>query len=1040
VKEGTKTTRATRLVWSFVLGLGLVVGLLWALMPRSTAVAQSGGPGFGLAQAEMRVNYGHDWVGGDYPAGHTFWITVTDSGGMVKATAAVSTTHGGGWGGDGFETEWQDWSPPDPDIEPGDWAYFQADDGYSNAIRVGTVTGTVDMDDDSVGGNIYATWFTQMLDVKCHAWGAPGGAPSKNSTAAPDGSVPYFCQWDPVTEWDILPGQDVAVMYLEPDGDRVINVFMEPAPDMRVEKWTEGSEAAPGGPAVFTIRYENEGNADATTVLLTDTLPSGTTYVTDTSGFPATVGAGQVTWSFGPVAAGERGQFQLVLTNTASSSDTLRNEADISTLYDFRDWNDHDETQVHVTEGQPDLYVDKHAEPNDPAPGQTFLYEIDYGNNGPAASGPAVLTDTLPEDTTVVSWYSEDGYDLWREVSTGGDQLVLTAPTIPGNWGDRIVLRLRLSNVVTYNTQLTNTVEITTTGDTDPDNNRDMHNDVWVGEPWWGVGVHKAWGWGQLVPGGQIGYHIDYGNHRNMSAQTWLADTLPAGTTFITSTRSTGYDDVPVTPSYVGGGIVAWDLGVLEPGERGNMELIVAIAPTVAPDTPITNCATIAITQTEDWPYDNAECAVETVRTAGPNLRVRKEARWGWEGQIEYEIRIENIGTTRMEDIWVTDTYPISTTFNDDWWGRWGPWITATHDAPNRQIVFWVEELGPGDTGGVGFRVDLDGSLHGVQGLIFTNTVTAPWPGDIYPADNTDVALAYTGPDVYVEKWLSGGEPRPGEIVTFTVEFGNRNEWWSGDDHYGSHITDTLPAAMTFITATAPWDPNEPWTPDEIDGSTVSWGWGTMWDDSTWYFDLVARIADTLEGGDVITNVIRAYGDSPYDVEPFWDNNVFELPITVLDPKFEVGKVYESSRVAGSAVTYTLTVTNTGSHAGTNVVLSDTVPAHLSDVHTDGALGGGDVVWTFSRIPAGGTATGWFSAKLPYTPDLTIVNDAYGVRGSDQGVTSPAGAPVSFTVEPIHIFLPLVMRNYGPPGAWHCGSARRLCGPLTRQRASLPLE
>jgi len=33
--------------------------------------------------------------------------------------------------------------------------------------------------------------------------------------------------------WDLLPGQDVAVRYYEPDGDTVINVFQVPAPHLR---------------------------------------------------------------------------------------------------------------------------------------------------------------------------------------------------------------------------------------------------------------------------------------------------------------------------------------------------------------------------------------------------------------------------------------------------------------------------------------------------------------------------------------------------------------------------------------------------------------------------------------------------------------------------------------------------------------------------------------------------------------------------------------------------------------------------------------
>jgi hypothetical protein len=182
----------------------------------------------------MRVSYGEDWVGADYAAGHTFWITVTDSGGTVKATATVSSTFstgwhiGGWWGSDGFETTSDDWSPAQPDIEPGDRVHFQSDDGYSNVVRVGTIGGTLDADNDSVSGPIYATWFTQTLDVECYPRYPCFPFLFKHSTAEPDGSVPYLCQWDPATEWDFQPKDTVRVRYIEPDGDTVINVFHAP--------------------------------------------------------------------------------------------------------------------------------------------------------------------------------------------------------------------------------------------------------------------------------------------------------------------------------------------------------------------------------------------------------------------------------------------------------------------------------------------------------------------------------------------------------------------------------------------------------------------------------------------------------------------------------------------------------------------------------------------------------------------------------------------------------------------------------------------
>ncbi|RPJ22526.1 MAG: hypothetical protein EHM35_18150, partial [Planctomycetaceae bacterium] len=54
----------------------------------------------------LQVNYGHDWVEGNYEAAHTLWLTVTDAAGTVKATAELQTQQIPWWspGQTGFST------------------------------------------------------------------------------------------------------------------------------------------------------------------------------------------------------------------------------------------------------------------------------------------------------------------------------------------------------------------------------------------------------------------------------------------------------------------------------------------------------------------------------------------------------------------------------------------------------------------------------------------------------------------------------------------------------------------------------------------------------------------------------------------------------------------------------------------------------------------------------------------------------------------------------------------------------------------------
>jgi uncharacterized repeat protein (TIGR01451 family) len=829
----------------------------------------------------LNVNYGHDWVEGTYDPGYTVWLTVTDAVGIVKATAELQSQVIPWWGGQsGFSTNLDEpWVPARPDIQVGDRVYGRVnrDEGYTGSVRVGTINGALDLDADTVSGTILAPWFSETLNGNCGVWEENG--PGEGFEVDPNGGS-YSCDFGAMG-WDLQPGHDVGVQYQEPDGDWVLNVFRTPAPNLHLDKWAAGSaQAAPGGAAIFELRVYNHGDAPAEAMELTDTLPPGTTYVTDSSGVVPVLGPGTVTWNLTePLNPGQSRQFQLVLEHSGSPGDTLHNVAEVATLYDEDPWNNHAEADIQVVDGQPDLYASKNPNPGDPTPGQTMLWEINYGNNGPVASGPVELRDTVPAGTSIVGWESENGYLLWTDHSTAGE-LILRAPSVPGHWGDRILLRLLLDSDLEMGTQLTNVVEISTADDANPDDNQHLRDDVWVSGPRWNGHVNKNLGWGRLVPGGEAGYNIHVRNNGNMATVAVMEDVLPYGTTFVEAWQWTPTGDVPFPPDSVTGGVLTWNLGLMEPGQWYNLNIRVALDGGLAPGTVLNNCVSLTVDGEDQWPYDNSDCVVESVHAPGPNLRVVKEFQWNWEGQLQYNVNFYNLGTTTLNDVALADTLPSGTSFNGNWW-HWF-WEGIDLAPAGEQLVWTMSHLEPGWSSGLSFQVDLDQALVGEQGLSYTNLVAAPIAGDVYPADNSSQVTAYTGPDVYVQKWLKAGEVRTGQTITYTVEFGNLSFWpWDTDPHSGSHIVDTLPAGLTFVRATAPWNPNETWDPEEIAGNSVTWGWGPMWSNSWWQFDIVAKVTGPVTAGQVLVNTVEAYSDGPNDVEPDYDNNVFELPVLV---------------------------------------------------------------------------------------------------------------------------------------------------------------
>ncbi len=1015
----TNTTGGARLAWSLILGLGLVVGLLWLVVSGPAAEARIADPAVNRETVQipiMGVNYAHDWVEGSYESGHTVWITLTESDGYtIKATAALTTGAVPWWGGrTGFATNWQGWMGEQPDIAPGDWVYAAVDNGYSNAVHIGTITGSIDVDNDSIGGNVYAAWFTRPLVVQCHTWGAPGDAPNKYSTAMPDGSIPYFCQWDPVHEWDVRPGQELAVSYLEPDGDEVYNVFREPAPQLRVNKWSQGQPAV-GGNFVYWVECQNNGEVDADSVVLTDTLPVGTSYVTDNAAFPAHVSGRVITWSLGTVPADSRVRFWMVVAVGPGASDPLQNQVEVCTPDDVQlgdnSWTQEDDLQTPDV----DLWVSKWNHRDSPAPGSDFKYVIDYRNDGSTGSGAATLTDTLPLSTTFVSWYSPDV--LWTPVITTGNRVVFTRPVIAGGSGGRLYLTLHLSDTVPEGTPLTDVVEIATTNETgELGDNRATHTmDVWG--PRLSLSVYKDFSYGSTVAGGDLNYSITYINRSNIPVYgVWITDTLPAGTAFVTSTRNVRrngeWQDTPFPPVFATARQVVWDLGTLNPGEDGELlgdiRPVLRINPGIASGTVLTNEVEIGpiviAGYTDDNLYDNRAQVPLTVHDPGPNLMIVKGA--GWEGgppwQLSYYIRYYNVGTTRIDGFTITDTYPLSTTFdrgNLDWW--WGD-VFFTDNYTHNQAI-WVADgfLEPGGSWGAQLWVDVDPVIE--KGRLLTNVVqiSVP-PGDVCPADNIYTAVRGTGPDLYLVKTVASPWVEAGDLVTFTLRHGNRGERSVDDVDWNNTawLTDTLPAGLGYVTSTLRHcdGPQCPYiVPNKI-GDRLVFDVGILgrgWENA---ISLTLRVTDTAGLGDVFVNSAEIASSNPIsDAEPYHANNTASAAAYV--SPFSVGKTWAGNGVAGTVLTYTLTVTNLGTAACTDVVLADTVPAVLSNVGGDGTLSGGDMRWTFSSIAgSNGTATGWFNGTLPCTAGLEVVNDAYRVVNSGEGLGSPPGEGVALTV------------------------------------------
>ncbi len=501
----------------------------------------------------------------------------------------------------------------------------------------------------------------------------------------------------------------------------------------------------------------------------------------------------------------------------------------------------------------------------------------------------------------------------------------------------------------------------------------------------------KKLGPATAVPGTQITYTIAVTNvGPSVATYVTVTDNLPAELTNVT-----------VTPC----GSFPCSLGTL----LVNESKLITVTGTVNESAVgvITNTASVTSPVTINPPTSTVTTtltpeAILQIKKLGPATAVPGT-------KITYTIAVTNVGPSAASVITITDPTPD---------GLSNPSVSAPCAVSGFPCVITT---GLAVSASVLLTVTFDVDANAVG--VITNTATVTSPETPEPPTSTVTTTLTPQADIGVLK-TAPATATPGDQIHYTIAVTNAGPSVAN----GVVVTDNFNAALSAITWSCAANAGSACNDATGNGNISTTVNLTVGGRVTFF--ITATIATTATGILPNTAVIT----SPIDTTP--GNNTSTVTTTLApNADLSIVKTGPADVIAGKSLVYTLTVTNNGPSAASQITVTDATPDGLTFVGFGGACSGASctiaglpvlsqttVIVTFS-VPAGYTGTnpitntGVVSASTP-DPNLTNNTSTITTPATEQADLAISKKAVTGTAVPgRNITFTLVITNLGPSDA-----------------------
>jgi uncharacterized repeat protein (TIGR01451 family) len=349
-------------------------------------------------------------------------------------------------------------------------------------------------------------------------------------------------------------------------------------PVLELSKQASSSLVEAGSQLIYTLTFGNTGNEDASNVILSDTIPVNTTFVSASDNGVFDPSGNTVTWNLGILNAGASGSVTLTVqvVSPLPTGTVIANAAVIDSTE-----TPPVSTQVQTPVGSaPVLNLSKDANSTVVGSGAQISYTLNYSNTGSEDASGVVLSDSIPPNTSFVSASDGGSFDA------AANSVIWNLGLIAAGAGGSVSLTIQVDSSVPSGTPIINNA-ILTSNEVPPVNTQTQTPVASLPI----LTLNKQSDSETTTAGASLTYTLTYRNTGNVTATgVVLTDLLPPDTTFVAASNSGVFDPAANT--------VVWNLGTLVVAESGSVTVTIQIDAAAAAGSLIINLSDIVSAET----------------------------------------------------------------------------------------------------------------------------------------------------------------------------------------------------------------------------------------------------------------------------------------------------------------------------------------------------------------------------------------------------------------------------------------------------------